>query len=77
MKKSNVRLILAAVLFVFSLVGSSFLFAAQPAEANQCWRCVSIDICGESPFGSQDCTVECDGGICQCQPFGGICRGGW
>ncbi|MDY7091696.1 MAG: hypothetical protein SX243_01855 [Acidobacteriota bacterium] len=73
LQNRTARLVLAGFVLVLALG----MFQAEEAEAwgGPCWMCVSYDLCGQSGFGYEDCTVTSGGHGClpQCTPLGGPC----
>lgn len=74
LRNKSLRLVLAA-LFLALAFGFSFVGETEAQYGSGCWFCISWDMCQESNFGSQGCTVTSGGHGCQyqCQELGGPC----
>lgn len=68
-----VRLLVAGL----CLIAAFGVFQVEEAQAGNgpCWFCISYDLCEQSNFGSQGCTVGSGGHGClpQCMETGGPC----
>ncbi|MEM9292000.1 MAG: hypothetical protein AAGD01_09995 [Acidobacteriota bacterium] len=78
MKNKTLRL---AVACVFALLAFVAFQAEAVAGSGPCWFCISYDLCEQSNFGSEGCTVVSGGHGCEyeCQEIGDDCfaGGGW